>query len=67
MSSVFPRFRSHVDKLICLLHHRFVMFNYHQSIALVTEVVHDFGQTMNVTVMKPDSRFIEDEEGLGKC
>ncbi len=66
-SSVFTRFRSHVDELICLVHHSFVMFNYHQSITLVTEVVHDFGQTMDVTVMKSDGRFIENEEGLGKC
>ena len=43
------------------------MFNYHQSIPLVTEVVHDFGQTMDVTVMKSNGRFIENEESLGKC
>ncbi len=61
------RFRAHIDELVCLVHHSFVMFHHDQGIALVAEVVHHSGQTIDVTVMQSDGGFIENKECLGQC
>ena len=65
-STVFAGPGAKVEEMISGLHHSFLMFHYHERVALVSQPVHDGNEGANVAWVQPDGRFVENKEGVGE-
>ncbi len=64
-AAVFAGAGADVEEVVGGPHDGFLVFDDDEGVALVAEAVHDADQGVDVTRMKADGGFVEDEEGVG--
>ena len=60
-STAFARERTHVDEMVGLMHHRFIVLDHDEGVPLIAERLHDFGEAIDIAVMEPDSGLVQHE------
>jgi len=55
---------AHIEEVISLAHHRFIMLDDDEGVPFIAEIVHHFGEAGDVTGMESHGGFIEDEKSL---
>ena len=66
VTSGFASIGADVDEVVGLSHDGFVMLDDDEGVSFVTKIRHDFGEAVDVAVVKADGGLVEDEEGLSE-
>jgi len=58
LAAVLSGLGAHVDEVVGLVHDGFVVLDDDEGVPFVAEVVHDFGEAVDVAVVEADGGFI---------